>query len=431
MQELKNKIAKKCATVGIIGMGYVGLSLALDACGEGYNVVGIDIDSNKINAINSGVSHINYIDSSRVKTYVDSCKLRAMTDYSAIYECDIICICVPTPLDENSKPDISFIEKSAESIAKNLKKNTLVILESTTYPGTTEDVLLPILRGTEFAVGKNLFMAFSPERVDPGNTKFTSANTTKVVGGVTPACGELAADFYAIINKGGVHKVSSPKVAEMEKLLENTFRNVNIALANEMAQICHKMGVNVWEVVDAAATKPYGFMAFYPGPGLGGHCIPIDPYYLASKAKEYGANPQLIDLACEVNRTMPKFCTQRIVAILKDKNIDLKSANIFALGAAYKPNVDDVRESPALEITKNLAQMGAKISYNDPFVPKICELNLQSVEITKESLQNADLVLILTNHSEYKADFIAQNSKLIFDARNLLKDYDGENIIRL
>ena len=431
MQQLKTKIAEKTATVGIVGMGYVGLSLALDACREGYNVIGIDIDNEKIETISNGVSHINYIDSSYVEEHVKSGRLRAMTDYSAACECDVICICVPTPLNDDSKPDISFIETSAKSIAENITENTLVVLESTTYPGTTEEVLMSTLQGVGFVVGENVFVAFSPERVDPGNVKFTSANTVKVVGGATSACGELAEKFYLTVNKGGVHKVSSPKVAETEKLLENTFRNVNIALANEIAQICDKMGVNVWEVVGAAATKPYGFMAFYPGPGLGGHCIPIDPYYLTSKAKEYGASSKLIDVACEINRTMPEFCTSKIVKILNDEKIDLKTAKIFALGAAYKPNVDDVRESPALEIIKNLVKMGVSVSYNDPFVPKIGEIGLESVKISEDSLEEADLVLILTNHSEYDAEFIAKNSKLVFDTRNLLKDYDCANIVRL
>ena len=351
-------------------------------------------------------------------------RLRATNDYSFIRDVDCVAICVPTPLDQYYQPDISYVVNSAKEIAKYLHKGMLVVLESTTYPGTTEEIVMPILESSGLKCGSDFYLAFSPERVDPGNKLYKTKNTPKVVGGVTPDCTEVAAALYNSVLDSEVFRASSPKVAEMEKILENTFRNVNIALANEMAIICEKMGIDVWEVIEAAKTKPYGFMPFYPGPGVGGHCIAVDPFYLTWKAREYGYHTRLIEIAGEINNFMPEFVLERSMKILNRFGKPLKGSKILVLGAAYKQDIDDVRESPALEVMHLLAANGADICYNDPFVPEFCfkGLTYESRELTAELLENSDLTVITTMHSLYDYSFINKHSNFIFDTKNAMKN---------
>lgn len=421
---LLSKINDKTAVIGVIGLGYVGLPLAVEKAKAGYRVIGFDIQEHKIRKVNEGINYIGDIVPADLKNIVRSGRLKATGDYSFISEADCVAICVPTPLDEHFQPDISYIANSSKEIAKYLHKGMLVVLESTTYPGTTEEVVKPILESTGLECGRDFYLAFSPERVDPGNKIYKTKNTPKVVGGVTPDCTEVAAALYNNVLDSEVFRASSPKVAEMEKILENTFRNVNIALVNEMAIICEKMGIDIWEVIEAAKTKPYGFMAFYPGPGVGGHCIAVDPFYLTWKVREFGYHTKLIETAGEINNYMPEFVLERTMKILNRFGKSLNGSEIMVLGAAYKQDIDDVRESPALKVMDLLAKYGARLKYNDPYVPRITlrGKTYMSVPLTAENLESADLVIITTMHSSYDYDFIEKHSKFIFDTKNAMKN---------
>ncbi len=421
---LKEQLESKTAKIGVIGLGYVGLPLAVEFADNGFSVLGIDNDGRKIEKLNEGENYIDDVEDSKLQKAVDAGLLKATTSYEKVGELDVIYICVPTPFSKNKEPDISYIETASEGIASGLRKEQLIILKSTTFPDTTEGIVQPILEKTGLKVGEDFYLAFSPERIDPGNKVYTTATTPVVVGGVTEKCTELAClANQQIINQ--VVPVSSPKVAEMEKLLENIFRSVNIALVNEMARLCDRMGgIDIWEVVDAAATKPYGFMPFYPGPGIGGHCILIDPYYLSWKAREYDFHTQFIELAAETNENMPFYVLGLIRRALSNVGVPFKEASILILGVAFKKDVDDTRESPALKVIKFLMQRGAnRISYNDPFVPAI-EVDgrpFESVPLTAEALGAADVVVVTTSHSAYDPEFIVKNARAVVDTRNLTK----------
>lgn len=431
---LLRKIENKTAIVGIIGLGYVGLPLAVDTARKGYAVVGFDIQSKKVEMINSGQNYINDVDDSELKNVVASGNLKATSDYKFVEGADIVIICVPTPLDKYQQPDISYVESSAEELGKYLHKNMLIILESTTYPGTTEELILPILEDISgLKSEKDIFIAFSPERVDPGNLIYKTKNTPKVVGGVGISSTKLAAAYYRYVLESNIYEVSSPKVAEMEKLLENTYRNINIGLINEMAIICNKMNIDIWEVIEAAKTKPYGFEAFYPGPGLGGHCIPLDPYYLTWKAREYGYHTKLIELSGEINNYMPQYIVERASKILNSFNKPFNGSKILVLGVAYKSDVADYRESPALKVIEILMNEGAKVSFYDPYISSynFKEREYIGTTLTIELLSTTDLVIITTDHRNYNYDFIQKHSKFIFDTRNATKNVISKNNIEL
>lgn len=422
--ELLEKIETKKATVGVVGLGYVGLPLAVEKAKAGYQVIGFDVQEKRVAMVNEGINYIGDVVDEDLKTMIENKQFLATTDYSKISEVDAVAVCVPTPLDQYQQPDTSYVEASAKAIAKYLHKGMLVVLESTTYPGTTEEILKPILEETGLKCGVDFFLAYSPERVDPGNKFFNTKNTPKVVGGMTKSCTTVAAALYRNVLEGEVHEVSSPAVAEMEKILENTFRNINIGLANEMAILCNKMGIDVWEVIDAAATKPYGFMPFYPGPGLGGHCIPIDPFYLTWKAREYNYHTRLIEIAGEINNYMPEFVLERIMQILNKEKKSLNGSKVLVLGVAYKKDIDDMRESPVLPILEMLEDAGAEWVVADPHVKEF-KLNgkmVETIPLRSEDLDTADLVLITTNHTAYDYEMIGQQSKVIFDTRNAMKN---------
>lgn len=418
--ELLQKIHSKKATVGVIGLGYVGLPLSIELAEAGFNVIGFDISPNKVKLLNSGKSDIDDISDAAVKKVVSSGKFTSTIDPKQIAKVDTVSICVPTPLSKTKDPDVSYILAALEWVKAYIKKGTLVVLESTTYPGTTEELILPLLERDNFKVGQDFFLAFSPERVDPGNAKYTTKNTPRVVGGITPTCTKIAKAFYeqTISN---IHAVSSTQAAEMVKLLENTFRAVNIGLVNEVALMCDRLGLDVWEIIDAAATKPFGFMPFYPGPGLGGHCIPIDPHYLSWKLKSLNYYARFIELAGEINSHMPEYVVDRIISLMNERSAKaLNKSNIVVLGLAYKRDIKDTRESPALDVIKLLEDRGAKITYNDPFVPEITWNGLahKSKKLTPQLLAGADLTVILTDHSQYDYNWIVEHSKLVFDSRN-------------
>jgi len=423
-EKLLGKIQDKTAVLGVIGLGYVGLPLAVEKAKMGYQTIGFDVQEQKVDMVNQGQNYIGDIVPEELTRVVSSGKLRATKDFSFIKEVDCVAICVPTPLDIYQQPDVSYVIQSTEDIARYLHPGMLIVLESTTYPGTTEEIVKPILEKTGLKVGKDIYLAFSPERVDPGNVFYNTKNTPKVVGGSTPDCTEVAATLYEKILEGAVHRVSSPAVAEMEKILENTFRNINIGLANEMAILCHKMGIDVWEVIDAAKSKPYGFMAFYPGPGVGGHCIPIDPFYLTWKAREYGYHTRLIETAGEINNFMPEFVLERSMKILNGFGKALKNAKVLVLGVAYKQDIDDVRQSPALDVMENLRKNGAQLSYNDPFISSFSYkgYSYTGVGLTVDSLRAADLVILLTKHTVYDYELIQKHAQMIFDTKNAFKD---------
>lgn len=434
-QNLFDKITNKEATIGVVGLGYVGLPLAVEKAKAGYNVIGFDVQQKRVDMVNDGINYIGDVVDEELAEIIKDKKLLATTDYSLIQDVDAVAICVPTPLDMYQQPDTSYVESSGKEIAKFMRPGMLIVLESTTYPGTTEEILKPILEETGLKTGEDFFLAYSPERVDPGNKDFNTKNTPKVVGGITPNCTKVAAELYKNVLEGDVHEVSSPAVAEMEKILENTFRHINIALANEMAVLCNRMGIDVWEVIDAAATKPYGFMPFYPGPGLGGHCIPIDPFYLTWKAREYKYHTKLIELAGEINNAMPEYVVSRSMQILNKNQKSLNGAKVLVLGVAYKKDIDDVRESPALDILSEMSKEGADFTVVDPHVKQF-RLNGQVIEpvnLTEEALENADLVLITTDHSSFDYKMIAEKSPVIFDTRNAMKNYrdDIKNYYRL
>ncbi|WP_085522153.1 nucleotide sugar dehydrogenase [Tuberibacillus sp. Marseille-P3662] len=423
-ESLSQKIESKQATIGVVGLGYVGLPLAVEKAKAGYHVIGFDVQQTRTNMVNQGINYIGDVVNEELADIVNSGKLKATTDYSLIESVDAVAICVPTPLDIYQQPDTSYAESSAEEIAKYLQRGTLVVLESTTYPGTTQEIIKPILENHNLKCGEDFFLAYSPERVDPGNKQFKTKNTPKVVGGVTESCTAIAATLYSNVLEGKVHKVSSPAVAEMEKIHENTFRHINIALANEMALLCDRMGIDVWEVIDAAATKPYGFMPFYPGPGLGGHCIPIDPFYLTWKAREYNYHTRLIELSGEINNGMPEFVVNRCMQILNEYKKSVNGAKILVLGVAYKNDIDDVRESPILDILDQIDQAGADWTVVDPFVNEFVlgDKRVQTMELNEERVKDADLVLIGTNHSTFDYNLIMNEAKVIFDTRNAFKN---------
>lgn len=423
-QSLLKKIRDKQAVVGVVGLGYVGLPLAVEKAKAGFTTIGFDIQDKKVDMVNRGINYIGDIVPEDLQTVTSNGKLKATKDFSFVKDVDCIAICVPTPLDGYMQPDISAVIRTTEDIAKFLDKGKLVVLESTTYPGTTREVIKPILERTGMKAGKDFFLAFSPERVDPGNKMYNVKNTPKVVGGVTPSCTEVAAAFYESILHCEVHGVTSPEVAEMEKILENTYRNINIAMVNEMTIVCDKMGIDVWEVIDAASTKPYGFTPFYPGPGVGGHCIPIDPFYLTWKAREYGYHTRLIELAGEINNYMPEFVLERSMKILNRFGKALKGAKILVLGVAYKQDVDDIRQSPSIDVIRHLKTNGAIIKYNDPYISSLVIKGdeLRSVELTCEALWDADLVIITTKHTVYDYEFIQNNARFIFDTKNAMRD---------
>jgi UDP-N-acetyl-D-glucosamine dehydrogenase len=428
---LKDKIEDKTAKIGIVGLGYVGLPLGLEFALKGFKVMGFDVDEKKIPVLNSGKSYIKHINESRIKKAVDSGKFTAVSDFSKLPEADAIIICVPTPLDEHREPDMTYIINTAETIQKFLRKGQLVSLESTTYPGTTEEVLLPLFenalikqnKGKEkLVVGKDFYLSFSPEREDPNNEKYNTATIPKVVGGITPQCLEAAQALYNNVVVKTV-PVSSTRAAEATKLLENIYRSVNIALVNELKMVFDRMNIDIWEVIDAASTKPFGYNAFYPGPGLGGHCIPIDPFYLTWKAREYEVDTRFIELAGEVNTYMPYYVVEKAGDVLNQFRKSLNGSRVLILGMSYKKDIDDIRESPSLRLIELFKDKGCDVQYNDPYIPKVpktrkYQFNLSSVELNKENLSQFDLVLLSTDHTEYKYDFIAQNSHLILDTRN-------------
>jgi UDP-N-acetyl-D-glucosamine dehydrogenase len=421
--QLLQKINVRQAKIGVVGLGYVGLPLAVAFAQAGFMVVGVDVDVAKIEALQQGQSYIDDVPAAEIAPLVSNGRFQPTTDYTQLTNTDAISICVPTPLRKTKDPDISYIIAAAENIARVGATGKLVVLESTTYPGTTEEVILPRLINNGDKVGQDFFLAFSPERIDPGRTDYTVYNTPKVIGGMTPACQETAVALYSTIVAQPV-PVSSTAAAEMVKLLENTFRAVNIGLVNEMALMCDRLGLNVWEVVQAAATKPYGFMPFYPGPGLGGHCIPIDPHYLSWKLRTLNYTARFIELAAEVNSAMPAYTVSKIAAGLNEMRKAVNGSRVLLLGVAYKPNVADVRESPALDIIHLLQAQGAEISYHDPHVPTLTldDFTVESVPLTAGSLQQADCVVIVTNHAAFDWPLIAQEALLIVDTRNTFKD---------
>ena len=425
-QQLLTKIKNKTAVLGVIGLGYVGLPLALEKAKAGYKTIGFDIQEKKVQWVNEGHNYINDIENSDFEETVKEGKLKATSDYSFINDTDVVCICVPTPLDIHQQPDLSYIKKSIKSIAKFLHQGMLVILESTTYPGTTEELVKPIFEKVSgLKCGQDFFLAFSPERIDPGNPWYKVRNTPKIVGGITQDCTEVAVYLYEHILKSKIYPVSSSKIAEMEKIYENTFRYINIALANEMAILCHKMGIDFWEVIEAAKTKPYGFMPFYPGPGVGGHCIPLDPFYLTWKAREYNHHTRLIELAGEINKSMPEYIVERVSQILSRKfGKSLNQAQILLLGVAYKKDIDDLRQSPALEIIKKLEEEKAIISYYDPYIAEFINngKKYKSLkELTEEEIKEKDIIIITTDHSAIDYKIIVKNAKVILDSKNVIK----------
>jgi UDP-N-acetyl-D-glucosamine dehydrogenase len=428
---LEEKIRTRQAKVGIVGLGYVGLPLAVEFAKAGFTVTGIDLSDSKIERINKGDSYVGDVPSTTLAPLVASGKIKATADFSVIRDLDTVNICVPTPLRKTKDPDMSYIVSACGEIAKFFHPGMLVILESTTYPGTTDEVVLPMLEQGGLKVGKDFFLCFSPERVDPGNAKYNTSNIPKVVGGTTPACSEMGHVFYSqALQK--VVAVSSTQVAEMVKLLENTFRMINIGLVNEMAVMCDRMGINIWEVIDAAATKPFGFMPFYPGPGLGGHCIPIDPFYLSWKTRQSGIEARFIELAGYVNGQMPHFVVEKVQNALNDRGKAVKGSRIHVLGVAYKRDIDDVRESPALDIIHLLHRRGAKLSYSDPYVPSIrIENETMFAKDLATSVAEADCCVIVTDHKSVDYGPIVEQAALIVDTRNALRGIDSAKIIRL
>jgi UDP-N-acetyl-D-glucosamine dehydrogenase len=430
---LADKIANRTARIGVIGLGYVGLPLAVEFAKAGFDVTGIDLDERKIEAINSGHSYIKDVDTADIKHTVEKGKLHATGDYRALREVDTISICVPTPLRKTKDPDISYIVAATESIADNFKPGQLVVLESTSYPGTTDEIILPRLSAGGYTVGRDFFLAFSPERVDPGNPQYQTQNIPKVIGGVTPTCVQLATALYSTAIKK-VIPVSSTATAEMVKLLENTFRAVNIGLANELAIMCNKLGVDVWEVIQAAATKPFGFMPFYPGPGLGGHCIPIDPHYLSWKLKTLNYNARFIELASEINTNMPNYVLDLVVDALNDGSKALRGSRVLVLGVTYKRDIEDVRESPAIDIISLLLSKGAQADYHDPYVTTLeiadHDEPIRSIELTEGALRSYDAVVIVTDHSSYDYNWIVDNARLVVDTRNATRHIRDRDHIR-
>lgn len=425
-QKLLNKIKNKEIICGVVGLGYVGLPLAVEKAKAGFQTIGFDIQSEKVDMVNAGHNYIGDVVNEDLKELVQSGKLSATTNFSFIKDVDFIAICVPTPLDSHQQPDISYVRSSTEAIARFLKPETMVVLESTTYPGTTEELIRPILEnGSRLVCGEGFYLGFSPERVDPGNLIYKTKNTPKVVGAIGEDATEVIAAMYRAVLDGDVHTVSCPAVAEMEKILENTYRNINIGLVNELTMLCNEMGISMWEVVDAAKTKPYGFQAFYPGPGLGGHCIPLDPYYLSWKAREYGFHTSMIESSMMINDRMPEYCVERASKILNRFKKSLNGSAVLVLGVSYKQDIDDYRESPALRVINVLKREGAIVTYFDPWVKefKYNNFRMRSIpELSKEVLEKADLVMITTAHTNIDYDFVQKNAVTIFDTKNAMKN---------
>jgi UDP-N-acetyl-D-glucosamine dehydrogenase len=432
LPNLEEKLISKSARIAIVGLGYVGLPLAVAFAEAGSNILGFDIQQKRVDWVNQGQSYIADVGGGRLQVAVAKRLLEATTDKSRLREIDAVCICVPTPLTKTKEPDLSYVIHEAEQLSKYLQPGQLVVLESTVYPGTTREVVLPILERSGLRGGIDFFLAFSPERIDPGNKKYEIKNTPKIVGGIDSRSTQLAELLYRQVAEV-VIPVSCPEAAELTKVFENVFRSVNIALVNELAQLCQNMGISVWEVIDAASTKPFGYMPFYPGPGVGGHCIPLDPYYLATKAREYDFHTRFIELAAEINEQMPYYVVSRIMKALNTHGKSLKGATVLVLGVAYKKDIADVRESPSLKLIQLLQQEGAEVSYNDPFVLQIrlASNNLASERLTEVCLSSADCVVIATNHSSYDLEHIASLAKLVFDARGATKKLKHANIVRL
>ncbi|MFH0913334.1 MAG: nucleotide sugar dehydrogenase [Candidatus Omnitrophota bacterium] len=432
IREFKRRINRKEIRVSVIGLGYVGLPLAMEFSKKGFHVLGIDIDKDRLAHIKRKESYISDITTSKLRQVIASGRFSATSKFQALRQIDVVIICVPTPLKRKYYPDISYIKQAVKSIAKNMKRGSLVILESTTYPGTTEEVILPLLESKGLKCGKDFYLAFSPERIDPGNTRYPVSKIPKVIGGVTPQATELTATLYRnVIDR--VVPVSSSRVAEAVKLLENTFRLINIGLINELAMMAHKMDINIWEVIEAAKTKPFGFMPFYPGPGVGGHCIPKDPLYLYWKAKLHGFKPRFIKLASEIITNMPEYVVERLSQILDKQDIVLSKAKILLVGVTYKKDIKDLRKSPALDIIEILQKNNISVSYYDPLIPylKFNHTNLKSIRLNRGNLKKFDCVVISTEHSNIDYQFLLKNSRAIFDTRNVLKGIKNEKVVRL
>ena len=429
MGSLQEKIRHKKANIAVLGLGFVGLPLALRIAEVGFPVLGIDIDKEKVESIKKGISYIQGVSLEETQ---GAQPIHASTDFSLLKKCDAAIICVPTPLSKTRDPDLSLVLEVARTVAENLHPGQLIILESTTYPGTTRELLLPIMEERGLRVGKDFFLAYSPERVDPGNDSFNLSNTPKIIAGITPECLKLAQIFYSQVVEEVV-PMSSTDTAEMVKLLENTFRSVNIALVNEFAIMCHRLGLDVWEVIRAAASKPFGFMPFYPGPGLGGHCIPVDPHYLSWKLRLLAYKARLIELADDINREMPRFVVERVVEALNRERKSVKGCRVLILGVAYKRDSDDFRESPAFDIMQLLYERGGEISYHDPHVPQLSFNNqiLYSVPLGAETLSSCDVVVVATDHSQFDAKEVVEHSRLVIDTRNLTRGIESKKIVRL
>ncbi len=429
---LEQRLLDGTAVFGVVGLGYVGLPLAVEMAKEGHRVVGLEVSEGKTTEVNAGRSYIPDVPTGELAELVNAGLISATTDFSRVSECDVVAICVPTPLNEMKEPDTSYMESAAAAVMPFLHPEMLVTLESTTYPGTTEEVVQPILEKSGLKVGTDLYLAFSPERVDPGNPVFQTKNTPKVVGGVTQDCTRVAVAFYERFIDTVV-PVSSTRAAEMTKLLENIFRCVNIALMNELLLVSERMGINIWEVVDAAKTKPFGFMPFYPGPGLGGHCIPIDPFYLSWKARQFDMHTEFIELAGKTNEAMPYYVVQRLMNALNTQRKSLAGSRILMLGVAYKANIDDMRESPAIKIAELLMEKDAQVVYHDPYVSQFVVegKSVPRVELTAEELSGADAVLVVTDHSNVDYHLVVRSAKLILDTRNALKAFDDNKVVRL
>lgn len=424
-EKLLQKIERKQILVGVVGLGYVGLPLAVEKAKAGFKTIGFDIQPQKVDMVNAGQNYIGDVVDHDLKKLVENKMLSATSDFSFVKDVDFIAICVPTPLDEHQQPDISYVKSSSEKIAKYLKKESIIVLESTTYPGTTEELIKPILEeGSGLKCGEDFYLGFSPERVDPGNLIYKTKNTPRVVGAIGKDATEIIAEMYRAVLEGDVMTVSSPAVAEMEKILENTYRNVNIGLVNELAILCNKMGINFWEVIEAAKTKPYGFQAFYPGPGLGGHCIPLDPYYLSWKAREYGFHTSMIEASMMINDRMPEYCVERASKILNRYKKAMNGSKVLVLGIAYKQDIDDYRESPAIRVIDELREAGSEVSFYDPHVPEYHERGKVvkgEPALTAELLRDSDLVIITTAHTAVNYGFIQEHAKVVFDTKNAMK----------
>ncbi|WDU78631.1 nucleotide sugar dehydrogenase [Lysinibacillus sp. G01H] len=430
---LSKKIKSKTATIGVIGLGYVGLPFAVEIAQSGFRVIGFDKNQDKIRLLQAGDSYIADLSKENIRQIIKNKQFEVTNDFAKLSHVDVVVICVPTPTTIDGTPNISFIEEATYSIGRNIKSGALVILESTTYPGTTEDIVQPIFQKNGFVIGHDLFLAYSPERIDPGNNRFSVSNTPKVVGGITAACLEVSKVFYETVIHTTIYTVTSPRVAEMEKLLENTFRQINIALVNELSQICYKMDIDVWEVIEAATTKPYGFMPFKPGPGVGGHCIPVDPKYLLWAGQQHGISATLIEAADKVNESMPNFVVNRLEIYLRKLNKELCKASIVVIGVTYKPNINDPRESPALRVIQQLLDSQCELKIIDPFIQtfSVQQSLLNTVPLTAEIIRQADAVLILTNHANIDYSLIDQQASLIFDTRNTNFAFENKNYHKL